>query len=750
MRRLVVLLFVLVVHALSGCSGGTARLGGEASETPAPHYLEVVHAPLRVTLPDGRVIALADTGVITVDDAPTWRLELDGRLVAIDGTAVATLLPDGRISHRGTLSTWRVIDDRVLDEDTFVASLTDSTLALAADPEPVHVPTLGVTPESRATLLYVIASDRLERARAATAAAEAEADSERTFFRVPVDDAPALGPADALVTIVSFEDFQCPFCSRANPTLSRIVEHYGADVRIVYRHRILPFHQNAMPAAEAASEALAQRGPVGFWAMHDLLFENQASLGRADLDRYAASVGLDMTRFANALDQHTHRAAIEAQDAAAQALGVTGTPTFFVNGVELLGAQPYDEFHRVIEEELTRARGLVARGVPRRDVYATVTRGGRTTPSPEVTAVRPSTPRPQPDPRAVYRVPIEGAPVLGAPDALVTVVVVSDFQCPFCARVEPTLARLREQYGRELRLVWLDNPLPFHDNAMPAAEAAMEIFAQTGARGFWAFHDLLFQNQQTLDRATLERLAATIRGVRMPRLRAALDQHTHRAAIEADQALARRLGASGTPSFFINGRNLRGAQPLEAFRTLIDEQLVEARARVASGTPRARLYETLTASGAHEPVFLPSPDAAPPTPAPPPAPAPTPSALPTPPTPPDVAAPPPNAQRTASGLASRVLAPGTGSRRPAATDRVVVHYSGWTTDGHLFDTSVGRGDPPTFALTTVIPGFAEGVQLMVVGERRRVWIPEALAYRGRPSAPQGMLVFDIELFRIEP
>jgi peptidylprolyl isomerase len=120
-----------------------------------------------------------------------------------------------------------------------------------------------------------------------------------------------------------------------------------------------------------------------------------------------------------------------------------------------------------------------------------------------------------------------------------------------------------------------------------------------------------------------------------------------------------------------------------------------------------------------------------------------------PPAPTDVAAPPADAQMTASGLASKVLRPGTGTEHPTASSKVTVHYSGWTTDGKMFDSSVVRGQPATFPLNRVIPGWTEGVQLMVAGEQRRFWIPEALAYKGAQGAPQGMLVFDVELLSIE-
>ena len=115
----------------------------------------------------------------------------------------------------------------------------------------------------------------------------------------------------------------------------------------------------------------------------------------------------------------------------------------------------------------------------------------------------------------------------------------------------------------------------------------------------------------------------------------------------------------------------------------------------------------------------------------------------------DVAAAPDDAEVTKSGLASKVLKAGTGTEHPKASSRVTVHYSGWTTDGKMFDSSVSRGQPATFGLGQVIKGWTEGVQLMVKGEKRRFWIPEKLAYGGRPGAPQGMLVFDVELLEIQ-
>ena len=129
--------------------------------------------------------------------------------------------------------------------------------------------------------------------------------------------------------------------------------------------------------------------------------------------------------------------------------------------------------------------------------------------------------------------------------------------------------------------------------------------------------------------------------------------------------------------------------------------------------------------------------------------APAPAAAPGLPPPADVATPPPDSVKAPSGLSTRVLQPGTGQRHPRTSDTVVVHYTGWTTDGKMFDSSVQRGQPAEFQVNGVIRGWTEGLQMMVEGEKRRLWIPEALAYQGQPGQPQGMLVFDVELIDIK-
>lgn len=120
-----------------------------------------------------------------------------------------------------------------------------------------------------------------------------------------------------------------------------------------------------------------------------------------------------------------------------------------------------------------------------------------------------------------------------------------------------------------------------------------------------------------------------------------------------------------------------------------------------------------------------------------------------PPAPKDVAAPPADAKRTQSGLAYKVMNPGKGGPKPKVTDRVTVHYTGWTTDGKAFDSSLSRGRPASFQLNRVIPGWTEGLQLMSEGAEYRFWIPQEIAYNGKPGRPAGMLVFDVVLLKVQ-
>lgn len=178
-----------------------------------------------------------------------------------------------------------------------------------------------------------------------------------------------LGRDDALVTIIEFSDFQCPYCAKQAPVLAKIHQQYGDQVRIIYRHMAMSFHRNASLAAEAAVAA-AEQGK--FWAFHDQVFAHFGHLARADLEGFARAAGVEMSAFNAALDTRSYRDAVVAETAAAEAMGVDGTPTMFMNGQPVSGARDEADLLRLVDAMLAHAKEAVARGVNQRDLYAMV------------------------------------------------------------------------------------------------------------------------------------------------------------------------------------------------------------------------------------------------------------------------------------------------------------------------------------------------------------------------------------------
>jgi protein-disulfide isomerase len=162
---------------------------------------------------------------------------------------------------------------------------------------------------------------------------------------------PAKGPANAPITIVEFSDFQCPFCSRVNPTLAQVREKYGDKVRIVFRQYPLPFHQQAAKAAEAS---LCANEQGKFWEMHDAMFANQQALQVEQLKAKAAELGLNAEKFNSCIDSGKHAATVQADMKDGSAAGVNGTPAMFINGRFISGAVPFEQVAQVIEDELRR------------------------------------------------------------------------------------------------------------------------------------------------------------------------------------------------------------------------------------------------------------------------------------------------------------------------------------------------------------------------------------------------------------
>lgn len=181
---------------------------------------------------------------------------------------------------------------------------------------------------------------------------EEEEDTSKVY-PVSVGDDPQKGNSEAKITIIEFSDFQCPFCKKALPTIDKILEDYPNQIKFVYRDFPLDFHDNAQKAAEAA-ECADDQGK--FWEYHDLLFEHQDewSEDSEEFKKYAKDLGLDEPQFVQCLDSGKYKEEVKKDQSDGESVGVSGTPTFFINGHKLVGAKPYQEFKKIIDEELKK------------------------------------------------------------------------------------------------------------------------------------------------------------------------------------------------------------------------------------------------------------------------------------------------------------------------------------------------------------------------------------------------------------
>ena len=415
--------------------------------------------------------------------------------------------------------------------------------------------------------------------------AQNQAPANDPIFKVIVGEAPTIGPADAKVTIVEFSDFQCPFCSRVVPTMKQVEEAYGKDVRIAFKNNPLPMHTDA-PGAARASVAAWKQGK--FWEMHDAMFASQKNpegLKQAGLEKMAQDLGLNVEKFKADMQNADTQQLINSDVTQARQLGANGTPSFFINGVKVSGAVPFDSFKTTIDAAKKRAEAKIASGVPQAQVYDALIRDGLTSP-PAAPAQAPQTAPPAPVKNIVIDM---SAPIRGGKDAQVSIVVWSDFQCPFCGRAEPTMKQILDTYGDKVRIEWKNQPLPFHPNAMPAAKAAMAAHKQGK---FWQMHDLLFTDQNALSDAAYEKYAQQA-GLDVNRWKKDKESPEVADEIKKDMDQGSAVGANGTPAFFVNGKFVSGAQPFDNFKQIIDQQLALADTEMKKGTPKDKLYDTL-------------------------------------------------------------------------------------------------------------------------------------------------------------
>ncbi|MFQ5669127.1 MAG: DsbA family protein [Acidobacteriota bacterium] len=366
----------------------------------------------------------------------------------------------------------------------------------------------------------------------------------KTVSRVRLDlgGAPSVGRADAPVTLVEFVDYQCPFCRRAHPTVTQIMKRYGDKVRFVFLQNPLPFHKDAPLAAHAALAA-AEQGR--FEEMHELIFSGKA-LKRADFISYARKIGLDTKAFEASLDSDRLATRVKQDQTQAARVGASATPFFFINGRSVRGARPLADFTKIIDEELQ----------------------GHLPPTQWIARVpAPASRRPAEDPNEVYAIDLADSIARGPADAPVTMVEFTAFQCGFCKRSQPTIQKILQTYPDDVRLMVKYMPLRDH-------KAAIASLAAHRQGKYWEYRKLLFDNQRSLSDENLRALASQV-GLNLEQFEKDRQDPELAAEVQRNVQQARSVGVQGTPTFFINGKKLVGAQPFTSFKTMIDQQLAQ-------------------------------------------------------------------------------------------------------------------------------------------------------------------------------
>jgi len=382
----------------------------------------------------------------------------------------------------------------------------------------------------------------------------------------------AMGDPDAAVTIVEYTDYQCPFCNRhAQETMPQLIENMIDTGRVYYVIKDFPLDQLHAEAREAALSARCAGEQDAYLEMHDAIFASQSvwsdvgdEVAMAHFASLAEDINLDMEAYEECVGTSEHPDSIQASLEEGSVLGVTGTPAFFINGYLISGAQPYDVFEYVIELGENGGIADAIEAQARQAYQAYLEQQNQPPPQP-------------PTPAGPVDIPTDEAHSIGDPNAPVTLIEYTDYQCPFCGRhFQQTFPQIKEQYidTGQVRYVFKDFPLTrIHPQAVAAANAARCAGEQ---EAYLEFHNKLFDNQDAWNNGQAETVfigyAAEL-GLDKAAFGQCVQENRYEEAIMADLNEGIDVGVSGTPAFFINGRFLSGAQPFEAFSAYIEAEL---------------------------------------------------------------------------------------------------------------------------------------------------------------------------------
>lgn len=346
---------------------------------------------------------------------------------------------------------------------------------------------------------------------------------------IDTGNAPLRGTPGASVQIIEFSDMQCPFCARQVEVLKQLVAAYPGKVSWYFKSFPLSFHPDS-PLAHRALLAANAQGK--FWEMHDQIFANQKSIKRNDMIRYAAEIGLDIARFNTDLDNNALQAMIDKDRLEGERLGVSGTPSLFVNGRPLTGVRTFAELQSVIEDEL--------RIGPQGGAISVASKSTETF--------------------DLSR---------GPEDAPVTITWFTDLSSPLTADSDQLLKSLQSTYPKEIKVVFKNRPVATYSQAELVHQGAIAAAAQGK---FWEMEQKLVALKKRPARADLLAIAHEL-GLDEKKFTSALDTGEYRDAVARDILDARRLDVRGSPVFFVNSIRLDGVQTLRKMQEVVESEL---------------------------------------------------------------------------------------------------------------------------------------------------------------------------------
>ena len=387
---------------------------------------------------------------------------------------------------------------------------------------------------------------------------------------------PIWGGEQALVTVLVFGDLNCPFTRHMFKTLGGIKAEMPLDLRLAWRHR--PTTVGSEGLARFAARLHDSHGAKHFWRFLDALSRRSDKVSLTAVPKMAGDIGLTHAEVSALASSKLVPKQVEEDLDMAVRYGVRRTPTLFINGLRVEGLIPRETLREIIEFERRAQVSALSLGVEHHALYSTRV----TNTFADLGTVPPER----------LCVPLGNAPTRGAQEPLVTIVQFSDFQCSYCAQMRVTLDALLKSFGTKVKVAWRNFPLDNHAEARAAANLAMHATNEADEDAFWKVHDALFDNQASLGPSTYGHILDQLeldKGVYLGKVEA----REYDVEIDRDIELGQRLGVTGIPTSFVNGRKLEGAHDLLTLTGLVAEELGNMRRLAKAGYEPGRLEQAL-------------------------------------------------------------------------------------------------------------------------------------------------------------